>query len=230
MVPRELSKKGKSQILRRGRVPTYRFGYLAAELSWNANFVDSGGLVLKALEAHVFKQMTNPHTYARFCSIAQSSGMRLSPLLNEFCETHFLIPINLRPENSHSASILFLFLFLHGYTRVLGFPPADVAVRVFLTKYDSNDPEIQQRSYSRACHSLLSLFVHTADLIVTLGADNKDDRIVKFREHMSEGQTFVSVETSRLNFYVDVVKRAQEVRQILFFHFTLLRMVRFQRT
>jgi hypothetical protein len=216
IVPREFSQqKGKSQILRRGRVPTYQFGYLVAELSRNANFVDLGGLVLKALEAHVFKQMTNPHTYARFCSIVQSSGMGLSRLLNEFSKTHFLIPINLRPENSHSASILFLFLFfflLYSYSRLLGFPPADVAVRVFLTKYDSNDPEIQQKSYSRACHYLLSLFVHTADLIVTLGADNKDDRIVKFREHMSERQTFVSVGTNRLNFYVDAVKRAQKVR------------------
>ena len=112
IVPRESSQqKGKSQILRRGRVPTYQFCYLAAELSRNANLVDSGGLVLKALEAHVFKQMTNPHTYARFCSIVQSSGMGLSRLLNEFSKIHFLIPINLRPENSHSASILFLFLF-----------------------------------------------------------------------------------------------------------------------
>ena len=63
IVPRELSQKGKSQILRRGRVLTYRFGYSAAELPWNANFVDSGRLVLNALEAHVSKQMTDLHTY-----------------------------------------------------------------------------------------------------------------------------------------------------------------------
>jgi hypothetical protein len=212
IVPRELSQKGKSQILRRGRVPTYRFGYLAAELSWNANFIDSGRLVLNALEAHVSKQMTNPHTYARFCSIVQSSGMGKSRLLDEFSKNHFLIPINLRPENSHSASILSFFLYFYGYTRLLGFPPADVAVRVFLTNYDSDDPEIQQKSYPRACHFLLSLFVHTADLVVTLGADNKDDRVVKFREYMSKGQTFVTAGTNRLKFYADVVKRAQKVR------------------
>jgi hypothetical protein len=108
--------------------------------------------------------------------------------------------------------LLFFFLYFYGYTCLLGFPPADVAVHVFLTKYDSDDPEIQQKSYSRACHFLLSLFVHTADLVVTLGADNKDDRIVKFREHMSKGQTFVTAGPDRLNFYANVVKRAQKVR------------------
>ncbi|KAI0255372.1 hypothetical protein BJV78DRAFT_761238 [Lactifluus subvellereus] len=131
-----------------------------AELSWNASFVDQA--VLTALEDHVSKQMGQVHAYARFCSIVQSSGMGKSRLLDEFSKSHTLIPINLRPEKTH------------------GFPPPDVAVRVFLTKHDSYDPEIQQKSYPRACHFLLSLFVHTKNLIITLDAHNREDRIVKF--------------------------------------------------
>ncbi|KAI0253963.1 hypothetical protein BJV78DRAFT_1280684 [Lactifluus subvellereus] len=139
--------------------------------------------------------MGQVHTYARFCFIVQSSGMGKSRLLDdEFSKSHFLIPINLRPENTR------------------GFLPPDVAVRVFLTKYDSNNPEVQQKSYStgRACNFLLSLSVHTKDKIVSLGADNKEDRIVKFRELMSKGQTFVSAGENRRNFYADVVKQAQK--------------------
>ena len=106
MVPQTSSERGKSQILRRGSVLTYQFAYLATELSWNAKFIDSGQAVLKALESHVSKQM-QVHTYARSCSIVQSSGMGKSRLLDEFSKSHFLIPINLRPEKTDGASIFF---------------------------------------------------------------------------------------------------------------------------
>ncbi|KAI0255367.1 hypothetical protein BJV78DRAFT_1279535 [Lactifluus subvellereus] len=190
IVPEESSQRGKSQILRRGSAPTNRFGYLAAELSWNASFVDQA--VLKALESHISQQMDQEHTYARFCSIVQSSGMGKSRLLDEFSKSHFLIPINLRPEGTK------------------GFPPPDIAVRNFLTQYDQKDPEIQRRSYSRASHFLLSLFDHTKDTIVALSADNKEDRIAKFREFMSNGQTFASAGKNRRNFYADIVRQAQK--------------------
>ena len=108
--------------------------------------------------------------------------------------------------------LFFFFLPFRRYTRLLGFPPADVNVRVFLTEYESHDPEMQQKSYSRACHFLLSLFDRTKDLVVELGANNKKGRIVKFREYMSEEQTFAVVGDKRREFYDDVVKRAQKVR------------------
>ena len=116
------------------------------------NFVDLGQAVLNALEEHVSRQMAQGHTYARFCPIVQSSGMGKSRLLDEFSKNHFLIPINLRPGNSGASFYLFI-TFMARYSRLLGYPPPDVAVRVFLTRYDSYDREIQQKSYSRACHS-----------------------------------------------------------------------------
>ena len=108
--------------------------------------------------------------------------------------------------------LFFFFLPFRRYTHLLGFPPADVNVRVFLMEYKRHDPEMQQKSYSRACHFLLSLFDRTKDLVVELGANNKKDRIVKFREYMSEKQTFAVVGDKRREFYDDVVKRAQKVR------------------
>ncbi|KAI0253034.1 hypothetical protein BJV78DRAFT_235120 [Lactifluus subvellereus] len=127
-----------------------------------------------------------------FCSIIQSSGMGKSRLVDEFSKNHFLIPINLREEGSQ------------------GFPPADVAVRKFLTQFDKKDKNMQEKSYSRACHFLLKLFIHTKDTITTLGADNKKDRIVKFRDFMSEGQKFDEVGKKRKNFYARVVKLARK--------------------
>ncbi|KAI9434529.1 hypothetical protein H4582DRAFT_2060231 [Lactarius indigo] len=77
----------------------------AVELSWSAEFI--GHLPLVALETHVRDQMKLVEMYARYCSIVQSSGMGKSRLLDEFSKKHFMIPINLRPEDAQ------------------GFPPAD---------------------------------------------------------------------------------------------------------
>ena len=54
---------------------------------------------LKALKTHVSQQMKMGKAYARYCSIVQSSGMGKSRLLDEFSKEHFLIPINLRPDD-----------------------------------------------------------------------------------------------------------------------------------
>ncbi|KAI0253795.1 hypothetical protein BJV78DRAFT_130947 [Lactifluus subvellereus] len=61
-----------------------------------------------------------------------------------------------------------------------GFPPTDDAVREFLTQFDSKDKNMQSKSYSRK------------------------DRIVKFREFMSEEQRFGEVGEKRKNFYTGV--------------------------
>ncbi|KAI0253835.1 hypothetical protein BJV78DRAFT_1359880 [Lactifluus subvellereus] len=191
LIPRTLSEQGKSQKLRRGSVPECRFGCLAAERSWTAEFVDEAAL--EGLGRHVSQQMAKMENYAPFCSIVQSSGMGKSRLLDEFSKDHFLIPINLREEGSR------------------GFPPPDVVVRNFLTPYDSEDKNMQEKSYSRACHFLLELFVCTKDTITSLGADNQKDRIAKkFRDFMSEDQRFSGVGTKRKEFYAGVVGKAQK--------------------
>ncbi|KAI0247841.1 hypothetical protein BJV78DRAFT_1285209 [Lactifluus subvellereus] len=136
--------------------------------------------------------MAKTHNYARFCTIVQSSGMGKSRLVDEFSKDDFLIPINLREHGSQ------------------GFPPPDVAVRDFLTQFDSYDQNMQENSYSRACYFLFSLFVCAKDTITTLGADDKKDRIVKFREFMSKGQKFGRAGENRRNFNADVVTQAKK--------------------
>ncbi|KAI0253843.1 hypothetical protein BJV78DRAFT_133573 [Lactifluus subvellereus] len=160
------------------------------ELSWTADFVNQDAL--EGLERHVIQQMAERHNYAPFCSIVQSSGMGKSRLVDEFSKVHFLIPIILRKKGSN------------------GFPPPDDIVRDFLTQFDSYDQKMQEKSYTRACHFLFSLFVCTKDMITTLGADNKKDRIVKFREFMSEEQRFGREGENRRNFYAGVVSQAKK--------------------
>jgi hypothetical protein len=166
--------------------------------------------LIEALADHVSKQMKTPHMYPCYCSIVQSSGMGKSRLVDEFSKDHFLIPINLREEVTRGASRPFCFTFMVFYTRHLGFPPADDAVRNFLTPCDTE--EMQGQFYSRACHFLLSLFKHTKNKIISLGGNNRKDRIMRFREYMTKGQTFGRVGNDRRIFYNAVVADAQKVR------------------
>src|ERR1700740_585013 len=92
---------------------------LAVELSWSAEFI--GHLPLVALETHVRDQMKLVETYARYCSIVQSSGMGKSRLLDEFSKKHFMIPINLRPEDARGVS--HPFHFRGSQTWSVRFPP-----------------------------------------------------------------------------------------------------------
>jgi hypothetical protein len=107
-------------------------------------------------------------------------------------------------------------------TRHLGFPPPDVAARNFLTMFDKTDEEIEDTSYKRAWHFLRSLFLHTTKTISELGGDESTDRIQRFRQYMSEGQTFDSAGDKRKKFYLEVVRQATEateVRRILVINF-----------
>jgi hypothetical protein len=76
-------------------------------------------------------------------------------------------------------------------------------------------------SYSRACYFLISLFIHTKDVVARFGAKKKEDRIVQFRQFMSEGQRFDRVGEQRENFYDTVVTRAKTVCWTLFHQFYL---------
>jgi hypothetical protein len=107
------------------------------------------------------------------------------------------------------------------YIRHLGYPPPDIAVRDFLTPFNSRDEDehMQETSYSRASHFLFSLLIHTKDVVVRFGAEEKKDRVVRFREFMSKGQRFGHVGYDRWKFYNDVVTRAKMVCWILFIKF-----------
>jgi hypothetical protein len=102
------------------------------------------------------------------------------------------------------------------YICILGFPPADVAVRDVLMRFDREDKNMQGKSYSGVCHFLLGLFVCAKGTVTALRADDKKDRIVKFREFMLKEQKFGRVGENRRNFYASIVNRAKKVRRLIF--------------
>ncbi|KAH9016325.1 hypothetical protein EDB84DRAFT_1276909 [Lactarius hengduanensis] len=176
---------------------------LAVELSWSAEFI--GHLPLVALETHVRDQMKLVETYARYCSIVQSSGMGKSRLLDEFSKKHFMIPINLRPEDAR------------------GFPPADDVVRDFLTHVDKKNKNMHVLSLSRANNFFHALFLTTAEVVADFHIRSRAERIQHFRAIMSEGQSMSSSGPKRSRFYKDVITKATKVRRTVLesLHFLL---------
>ncbi|KAH9057794.1 hypothetical protein EDB87DRAFT_1685765 [Lactarius vividus] len=118
----------------------------AVELSWSTEFI--GHLPLVALETHIRDQMKLVETYARYCSIVQSSGMGKSQLkMPEVCHFHFTFVV-LKPG-------------------LLGFPPADDVVRDFLTHVDKKNKNMHMLSLSRANHFFHALFLTTAEAFMS---------------------------------------------------------------
>ncbi|KAH9082179.1 hypothetical protein EDB83DRAFT_620620 [Lactarius deliciosus] len=107
-----------------------------------------------------------------------------SHLLDEFSKNHFLIPVNLRRKET------------------TGFPPPDDAIRDLLTQIDENG----------MFHFLTVLFEKTTRVITDelKGATSRSERITKFREFMTDGQTMASVGEKRRTFYNEI---AAEVKR-----------------
>ncbi|KAH9175259.1 hypothetical protein EDB89DRAFT_2092796 [Lactarius sanguifluus] len=154
----------------------------AVTKSWKAQFV--GDRVLLALRRHVIVEKRKPSAYGPYCSIVQSSGMGKSRLLDEFSKNHFLIPVNLRRKDT------------------TGFPPPDDAIRDLLTQIDENG----------MLRFLTVLFEKTTGVITDelKGATSRSERITKFREFMTDGQTMASVGEKRRTFYKEI---AAEVKR-----------------
>jgi hypothetical protein len=103
-------------------------------------------------------------------------------------------------------------------TRLLGFPPADHDVRDFLTSIDSDNPEMDKISFSRARHFLKALFVITKRTIIEElgdgdGACERENRIHQFRTYMSDEQSMDTSGSKRKSFYHDVINMAKTVRR-----------------
>ncbi|KAI0301698.1 hypothetical protein B0F90DRAFT_1667815 [Multifurca ochricompacta] len=163
---------------------------IAVVNSWNAKFVYDAPLY--GLKRHITREIElikerGKKVYARYCSIVQSSGMGKSRLIDELSKKDFVIPINLRPEDSK------------------GYPPPDHELRRFLALGGGDNADL---AYSRACHFMLALFKETAILLNRLDAPNRADRIHRFREYMSRGQDMTSTGKDRKSFYEGVVARA----------------------
>ncbi|KAH8998873.1 hypothetical protein EDB86DRAFT_3075930 [Lactarius hatsudake] len=148
----------------------------AVTKSWKAQFF--GDRVLSALGQHVIVEKRKPSAYGPYCSIVQSSGMGKSRLLDEFSKNHFLIPVNLRRKET------------------TGFPPPDDAIRDLLTQIDENG----------MFRFLTVLFEKTTRVITDelKGATSRSERITKFREFMTDGQTMASVGEKRRTFYNEI--------------------------
>jgi len=133
--------------------------------------------------------------------------MGKSRLLDQLSTTHFMIPINLRAKGTQGLSYLFDSLtFMAHQTPMIGYPPPDANVHEYLGKMVYAAPEIPVLIQ----HFLVELFKKTAETIKTMGTDTKA-RINNFRDYMSRGQKMGSVGNDRLNFYKDVVFRAENV-------------------
>ncbi|KAH9037252.1 hypothetical protein EDB85DRAFT_2287937 [Lactarius pseudohatsudake] len=139
--------------------------------SWWTPF--AGEHVLEALTDHIAEERRKKGSYVPFCSIVQSSGMGKSRLVDEFSKTNFLIPINLREAGAR------------------GFPPPDDAVRDLLTQ---PDPVGGNKTFVRSLHFLVALFQRAARVITNdlKGASSRAERIRRFREFMTDGQTMSS--------------------------------------
>ncbi|KAH9015313.1 hypothetical protein EDB84DRAFT_1567750 [Lactarius hengduanensis] len=146
---------------------------------------------------HIRDQMKLVETYARYYSIVQSSGMGKSRLLDEFSKKHFMIPINLRPEDAR------------------GFPPADDVVRDFLTHVDKKNKNMHVLSLSRANHFFHALFLTTAEVVANFHIRSRAKRIRHFRAIMSEGQSMSSSGPKRSQFYKDVITKATKIRRTI---------------
>ena len=106
-------------------------------------------------------------------------------------------------------------------TRSLGFPPTDNEVRKFLTSGKVyNDRSTSESSYIRARYFLSALFYVAAETIKNIDAEytpsegdtKRAYQIEKFRKFMSEGQTMGSSGPQRVNFYHEVVEKAEVCR------------------
>lgn len=182
--------------------------FLAIIDSWEVPFI--GTSALEALEQHVVDVISQRASYGPYCSIVQSSGMGKSRLLDEFSKTNFVIPINIRNEDTtgmyHS--------FLPSCTvtpMFLGFPPPDNAIRDLLTRGDSTDIV-----RPRMLNFLSALFKRTKWIITSelQGAQTQSERITKFREFMIEGRTRTYVGSKREHFYKEVIHDGENVSWI----------------
>ncbi|KAH9051446.1 hypothetical protein EDB87DRAFT_1582551 [Lactarius vividus] len=160
-------------------------------------------------ETHIRDQMKLVETYARYCSIVQSSGMGKSHLLDELSKKHFMIPINCAQKMPEVCHFHFTFMVLK--PGLLGFPPADDVVRDFLTHVDKKNKNMHVLSLSRANHFFHALFLTTAEVVADFLVRSRAERIQRFRAFMSEDQSMSSSRPKRSQFYKDVITKATKV-------------------
>ncbi|KAI0275398.1 hypothetical protein BC834DRAFT_852618 [Gloeopeniophorella convolvens] len=165
--------------------------HTVTERSWTVPFVGAD-LLLPALAEHVTKcTLYTTGSYRPYSPIVQSSGTGKSRLVDEFAKTHFSIPITLREPDS------------------MGFPPGDVNVREYLTHTEERGTT--EGSYARMYAFLSALLWKATGVVESLGGADREARIKKLREYMTEGQKMSGVGEKRRFFYDAVLEKANEL-------------------
>ena len=78
---------------------------------------------------------------------------------------------------------------------------------------------MSEKITSRMRRFLVELFIKTTETLETMDGSQPENKIGRFREYMSEGQSMNSAGQNRVAFYKDVVARARVVRRSLSIHF-----------
>ena len=136
-----------------------------------------------------------------------------------------ILPDSCQPSPGRGQRYLssIIFTLIVNHTHILGFPPPDNAVRELLTKSDGSGESI---AYTRSLHFLVALFERTASALTKdlKEANGRSERITKFREFMTDGQTMADVGEKRQRFYNEIVDDVEASRvyrfDFIFLHFT----------
>jgi hypothetical protein len=137
--------------------------------------------------------------------------MGKSRLLHEFSKSQFVIPVNLRNEDT-TGTYDPSFLSLWPVTPIfLGFPLPDNVIRNLLTQRESDRTIV----YSRMLHFLSVLFEKTRSVIIGFKeAKSQSERITNFRDFMTNGQTNDTVGAKRHSFYEDIARHVESVSRV----------------
>ncbi|EDQ98420.1 uncharacterized protein LACBIDRAFT_335978 [Laccaria bicolor S238N-H82] len=164
----------------------------ATQKSWEYQYKGNAAIGLWAHIKVNYNRKSAPQVYANYASIVQSSGMGKSRMTDELAKTCFVITMNLRG------------------THTTGYPPADGALRDYLTSVTSKN-----EAFDRADKFFEALFTHTLETLKQEEYEGCDYSNVasKFRKRMTEGQTMQSHNQYHKHFYEEVLYKASQLKR-----------------
>ncbi|EDR02266.1 uncharacterized protein LACBIDRAFT_295447 [Laccaria bicolor S238N-H82] len=164
----------------------------ATQKSWEYRYKGNAAIGLWAHIKVNYNRKSAPQVYANYASIVQSSGMGKSRMTDELAKTCFVITMNLRGMHT------------------TGYPPADGALRDYLTSVSSKN-----EAFDRADKFFEALFTHTLETLKQEEYEGCDYSNVasKFRKRMTEGQTMQSHNQYHKQFYQEVIYKASQLKR-----------------
>lgn len=197
---------------------------IATVKSW---FVPYRGNISEVVYEYM-QSHNDPDLYARMLAIVQSSGMGKSRMIDQLSKSHFVIPLNLREGESGRFTIRRISNSTALRSVLIGYPASDSCVRdwfktpgyspvqtdsrccAFLTALFEKTLEIIRDPPNRILKAILESPDLTAEETTTARMDYPDNLPGQFRLFMTIGQKFSTQGDLRINFYDNVLKRADE--------------------